>query len=101
MKKAVLVLSALFLSSIPCAAQGPLIPTNGPGPTMHTLEEFYQKLLINEQRLRACCTVKKNDPLRQANPGLETTRHLVRLAFGCSVNAVTRSSPLRWVNPVE
>lgn len=54
MKKAGLVLSvALFLSSIPCAAQGPLTPTNGPGPTMHTLEELYQKLLSNEQRLAA------------------------------------------------
>ena len=54
MKKIALLLPvALLLTALPCAAQGPLTPTNGPGPTMHTLEELYQKLLSNEQRLAA------------------------------------------------
>ena len=30
---------------------GSLTPTNAPGPTMHTLEEIYQKLLGSDQRL--------------------------------------------------
>jgi formylglycine-generating enzyme required for sulfatase activity len=52
MKKIALLLPvALLLTSLPCAAQGPLTPTNGPAPTMYTLEEIYQKLLTTEEQL--------------------------------------------------
>ena len=42
MKKIALLLPvALLLTSLPCAAQGPLTPPGPPAPTMKTLEEIH------------------------------------------------------------
>ena len=40
-----LILSSLtlFVAAYQCAGQGPLTPAGTPGPTMHTLEEIYQR----------------------------------------------------------
>ncbi len=42
---------AVILSLAGTAGAGNLTPPGAPGPTMHTLEELYQKLLSNEQQL--------------------------------------------------
>ena len=44
MKKTTLLLPvALLLTSLPCAAQGPLTPAGGPAPTMKTLEQIHDR----------------------------------------------------------
>ena len=44
-----MVAVVMMCSSV--ASAGSLDPTNAPGPTMHTLEEIYQKVLSNEQKV--------------------------------------------------
>ncbi|MFT5241349.1 MAG: sulfatase modifying factor 1 [Kiritimatiellia bacterium] len=44
-----MVAVVMMCSSV--ASAGSLDPTNAPGPTMHTLEEIYQKILSNEQKV--------------------------------------------------
>ena len=49
-----LVAVVMMCSSV--ASAGSLDPTNAPGPTMHTLEEIYQKILSNEQKV---CSIEQ------------------------------------------
>ena len=50
-----LILSSitLLVAAYQCAGQGPLTPPGPPGPTMHTLEEIYQRLEANQDAIEA------------------------------------------------
>ena len=53
--KNILILSSLTLlvTAYQCAGQGPLTPPGLPGPTMHTLEEIYQRQATLEENQKA------------------------------------------------
>ena len=53
--KNILILSSLtlFVAAYQCAGQGPLTPPGPPGPTMHTLEEIYQRQATLEANQKA------------------------------------------------
>jgi len=83
-----LILSSLtlFVAAYQCAGQGPLTPPGPPGPTMHTLEEIYQRQATLEENQKA---IEANQEAIEANQAtLEANQDAIEATLEANQEAI-------------